>query len=63
MRMQKIILDESVSQRQFAKIIDYLGFDNNSLPEIVDIKETYPGIPDNEILKHLLNDNSIFNYS
>ncbi|MDB4334916.1 hypothetical protein OAA06_01010 [bacterium] len=58
--MKRIVLDESVSQRQFLKVIDYLGYDNSSLPEIVDIKETYPGIPDNEILKHLLNDHSIF---
>ena len=57
--MQTIILDESVSQSQFEKVIDYLGFADSSLPEIVNIKETYPGIPDNEILKHLLNDNSI----
>jgi hypothetical protein len=60
MRMQRIILDESVSRRQFSKVIDYLGFDDSSLPEIVDIKDTYPSIPDNEIIKHLLNDNSIF---
>ncbi|MDA3892094.1 MAG: hypothetical protein PF517_10570 [Salinivirgaceae bacterium] len=58
--MQKIIIDESVSQRQFRKVIDYLGFDDSSLPEIIAIKESYPGIPDNEIIKHLLNDNSIF---
>ena len=58
--MQSIILDESVSQRQFTNVMEYLGFDNSSLPEIIDVKETYPGIPDNEILKHLLNDSSIF---
>lgn len=60
MRIQRIILDESVSQRQFSKVIDFLGFDDSSLSEIVDIKEIYPDIPDNEILKHLLNDNLIF---
>lgn len=58
--MQKIIIDESVSQKQFKIVLDYLKFDDVSLLEIIDIKETYPGIPDNEILKHLLNDNSIF---
>ncbi len=58
--MQRIIIDESVSQRQFIKVIDYLGFDDNSLPEIIDIKKSYPGIPDNEILRHLIDNNSIF---
>ena len=58
--MQKIIIDESVSGKQFKIVLDYLNIDDVSLLEIIDIKETYPGIPDNEILKHLLNDNSIF---
>jgi len=58
--MPRIIIDESVSQRQFKKVKEYLGFDDNSLPEIVDIKKSYPAIPDNEIIKHLIDDNSIF---
>jgi hypothetical protein len=58
--MGKIIVDESVSQRQLLIVLDYLRFDNSSSPEIVQIKETYPGIPDDEIIKHLLNNNSIF---
>ena len=49
-----------MSQRQFTLVLDYLKFNNISLLEIINIKETYPGIPVNEIIKHLLNDNSIF---
>jgi hypothetical protein len=55
-----IIVDESISSKQFAKVLDYLKFDDSALPEIVDIKESYPGIPDEEILKHLINEDSIF---
>jgi hypothetical protein len=58
--MQKIVVDESVSQRQFLIAVDYLKLDNISLLEVLNIKDTYPGIPDNEIINHLLNENSIF---
>jgi hypothetical protein len=58
--MQKIIIDESISQRQLVIALDYLRFDNSSSNEIIHIRDTYPGIPDDEILKHLLTDNSIF---
>lgn len=55
-----IIIDESISNKQFSKVFDYLKFDESTSPEIINIKETYPGIPDEEIMKHLLNENSIF---
>jgi len=58
--MQKIVVDESVSQKQFLLAVDYLKLDNISLIEVLNIKDVYPGIPDNEIIKHLLNENSVF---
>lgn len=58
--MPKIVVDESVSQRQLAIVLGYLKYDDISSLEIINIKESYPGIPDNEIIKHLLDDNSIF---
>lgn len=58
--MYKIVVDESVSQRQFSIAIEYLKLDKKSLLEVIHIKDDYPGIPDNEIIKHLLNENTIF---
>ena len=55
-----IIIDESISHKQFIKVLDYLNLDDSSRMEILHIKETYPGIPDEEILKHLIKENSIF---
>jgi hypothetical protein len=58
--MHKFIIDESISPRQLVIVLDYLRFDNSSSQELVHIKDTYAGIPDDEIIKHLLTDNSIF---
>lgn len=58
--MKDLIIDESVSQKQLKIVLNYLKSKKISLSEIIDIKETFPGIPDNEIIKHLLNENSIF---
>src|ERR1035437_6466563 len=55
-----IIIDESISSKQFKKVLDYLKLADSKLAEIVHIKDTYPGLPDEEILKHLLKENSIF---
>lgn len=55
-----IIVDESISRKRLTKVLTYLKFDKHKLPEIIHIKDSYPGIPDEEILKHILNKNSTF---
>jgi hypothetical protein len=57
---QMIIVDESISSMQFEKVLDYLKLNNSKLTKILHVKETYPGIPDEEILNHLIKINSIF---
>ncbi|MCD4747026.1 MAG: hypothetical protein K8R58_12080 [Bacteroidales bacterium] len=55
-----IIVDESISPEKLTKVLTYLKFDEHKLPEIIHIKNIYPGIPDEEIRKHILKTNSIF---
>jgi len=55
-----IIVDESVSSKQFEKVLEHLKLDDSKLMNILHIKEAYPGIPDEEILKHLIKKDSIF---
>lgn len=55
-----IIVDESISPEELSIVLTYLKFDESRGLEIVQIRDTYPGIPDQEIIRHLLNKSSIF---
>lgn len=55
-----IVIDESVSYAEMKKAFAFLKVDENNTPGIILIAEQYPGIPDEEIIKHLLNSHTNF---
>lgn len=55
-----IVVDESVSFDEQKKVFAFLKVEGNNTPETILIAEQYPGMPDEEIIKHLLNSQTIF---
>lgn len=55
-----IVVDESVSIEELKKVFSYLKIDENDKQKAIHIAEQYPGIPDEEIIKHLLSSHTNF---
>ncbi len=55
-----IVIDESVSYAEMKKAFAFLKVDENNTLGTILIAEQYPGIPDEEIIKHLLNNHTDF---
>jgi len=55
-----IVVDESISPEKLSRVLTYMKYDKNRGSEIIQIKDIYPGIPDQEIVRHILKKSSIF---
>jgi len=56
----KILVDESVSPRQLQIVLKCIRDNKFTYDNILNISKEYPGIPDMEIIKHLMDKSTIF---
>ena len=56
----RILVDESVSQKQLYIVLKFIGKNKFNNGNIDEIGKKYPGIPDIEIIKHLMDNSTIF---